>query len=233
MQRPPSPPRQLRNSQFRTVHDSQLIEEEKLSHYKPEKFYPVRIGEIFNSQYQVLGKLGYGANSTVWFCRDLSYVSLLFLVSTCLICRSRHRYVAVKVYTRGQIGRTNGEVKTYERLSKLIRLHPRKVYIRELYETFEIHGPDGCHVCLVHPPLHMTVGAVQKHGPQQRYNEVLLRETLLRLFRSLDFLHNVANVVHTGMSEDLIPCIIVLMPNMYWAHFSCRHQSYQYYAHHR
>jgi len=77
IQRPPSPPRQLASSQFHTINASQLIEEEKLPYYKPELFYPVRIGEIFNSKYQVLGKLGYGAYSTVWFCRDLSYVSQL------------------------------------------------------------------------------------------------------------------------------------------------------------
>jgi serine/threonine-protein kinase SRPK3 len=45
----------------------------------------------------------------------------------------------------------------------------------------------------------MTVSAVQKRGFRQRYNEVLLRETLLRLFRALDFLHTGADVVHTGM----------------------------------
>ena len=78
IQRPPSPPRQLTGSQFfRTVNSTQLIEEETLPYYKAEQFYPVRIGEIFNSIYQVIGKLGYGAYSTVWLCRDLLYVSQL------------------------------------------------------------------------------------------------------------------------------------------------------------
>ncbi|KAI9760057.1 MAG: hypothetical protein M4579_001890 [Chaenotheca gracillima] len=61
-------------------------------------------------------------------------------------------------------------------------------------------GPDGLHMCLVHPPLHMTVSTLQRQGLTQRYNEVMLRETLLRLFRVLDFLHTVANVVHTDIS---------------------------------
>ena len=34
-------------------------------------FYPVRIGEVFQKRYEVLRKMGYGANSTVWMCRDL------------------------------------------------------------------------------------------------------------------------------------------------------------------
>jgi hypothetical protein len=51
----------------------QPFEEERLPDYEAEQFYPVKIGETINSRYHVIGKLGYGANSTVWFCRDLSY----------------------------------------------------------------------------------------------------------------------------------------------------------------
>lgn len=49
------------------------FEEECLPDYEIEQFYPVNIGNNINSRYHVIGKLGYGANSTVWFCRDLSY----------------------------------------------------------------------------------------------------------------------------------------------------------------
>lgn len=112
---------------------------------------------------------------------------------------SHHRHVAVKVYTRTQKQHVNRELETYEHLRKLNSLHPGQAYIRQVYDTFEIRGPDGCHICLVHPPLHMTVSTLQRQGLRQRYNEELLRETLIRLFRALDFLHHVANVVHTGM----------------------------------
>lgn len=47
-----------------------LLEEEKLDWYEHAQFYPVRIGEIFSSKYQVVGKLGYGAHSTTWLCRN-------------------------------------------------------------------------------------------------------------------------------------------------------------------
>jgi hypothetical protein len=49
------------------------FEEECLPDYEPEQFYPVSIGDTVKSRYHVIGKLGFGANSTVWFCRDLSY----------------------------------------------------------------------------------------------------------------------------------------------------------------
>lgn len=48
-----------------------LLEEESFSWYNRDAFYPVRIGEVFQSRYKVLVKLGYGSVSTVWLCRDL------------------------------------------------------------------------------------------------------------------------------------------------------------------
>jgi serine/threonine-protein kinase SRPK3 len=60
---------------------SYLLEEETFSWYDPEAFYPVRIGEIFRSKYQVLGKLGYGSVSSAWLCRDLVYVTFISYTS--------------------------------------------------------------------------------------------------------------------------------------------------------
>jgi len=39
---------------------SQPIEEETFVWYDLKYFYPVQIGEVFQSRYQVIGKLGYG-----------------------------------------------------------------------------------------------------------------------------------------------------------------------------
>jgi len=75
LHRSPSPSRQARSSGFHLIDAGQKVEEERFAWYKPTQFYPVRIGEVFNSRYQVVGKLGYGAYSTVWLCRDLVYVS--------------------------------------------------------------------------------------------------------------------------------------------------------------
>ena len=64
-------PRVFPSSGLTSIELSMLIEEELLPNYKAEKFYPVRIGEVFNQRYQVVGKLGYGSSATVWLCRDL------------------------------------------------------------------------------------------------------------------------------------------------------------------
>ncbi|KAL2757273.1 hypothetical protein ACRALDRAFT_2039739 [Sodiomyces alcalophilus JCM 7366] len=49
---------------FELIPASQKIEEETVPGYKAEKYYPVRLGEVFKSRYQVVAKLGYGTGST-------------------------------------------------------------------------------------------------------------------------------------------------------------------------
>lgn len=49
------------------------LEEERLPWFSQDSFFPVKIGDVFRSRYQVVGKLGYGGYSTVWLCRDLQY----------------------------------------------------------------------------------------------------------------------------------------------------------------
>lgn len=66
----PSPARQFPTSGFKLL-DTAKLEEENWEWYSSEAFFPVRIGKVFESRYQVLGKLGYGAHSTAWLCRDL------------------------------------------------------------------------------------------------------------------------------------------------------------------
>ena len=66
-----SPPRKFPASGFKVISDIGKLEEENWDWYKPGLFYPVLIGEIFQSRYQVVGKLGYGSRSTAWLCRDL------------------------------------------------------------------------------------------------------------------------------------------------------------------
>ncbi|PMD61934.1 kinase domain-containing protein [Hyaloscypha bicolor E] len=69
---PHSPPRKFPTSGFVVLDATKKIEEENVPSYVPEDYYPVYIGEVFGSRYQVVTKLGFGVNSTVWLCRDLS-----------------------------------------------------------------------------------------------------------------------------------------------------------------
>ncbi|KAJ6109130.1 kinase domain protein [Penicillium sp. IBT 16267x] len=85
------------------------VEEESLPFYQPEQFYPVKIGELLNAKYRVIGKLGYGSYSTMWLCRD-----------------AHQKYVAVKVLTSSSSQpdrRINGELDIYRHLSRVDSSH--------------------------------------------------------------------------------------------------------------
>lgn len=66
-----SQPRVFPTSGFDILDPSKEFEEETLPDYLKERYYPVHIGEVFNSRYQVVTKLGFGSSSTVRLCQDL------------------------------------------------------------------------------------------------------------------------------------------------------------------
>lgn len=64
-------PLNFTNLNFIRIPTSQAIEEETIPGYVAARYYPTRIGEILKDRYQVVGKLGFGASSTVWLARDM------------------------------------------------------------------------------------------------------------------------------------------------------------------
>ncbi|EUC50082.1 hypothetical protein COCMIDRAFT_83008 [Bipolaris oryzae ATCC 44560] len=164
------------------------FEEERLPWYNSDQFYPVRIRETLNSSYKVLGKLGYGAHSTVWLCRRIRDAG----------------FVAIKVCTRDVDRSVHRELQFYEHVSSLGSQHRGQSFIRGLLGTFEIAGPTGQHLCLVHPPMHMTIRELQYLNRSHRLNEQLLKWTLSNLLNALSFLRDEAKVVHTDISPSNI-----------------------------
>lgn len=71
VRRAPSPPMRFPTSGFDVVASDECLEEESNERFKTGRYYPVNIGDIFASKYQVVGKLGWGVTSTVWLARDL------------------------------------------------------------------------------------------------------------------------------------------------------------------
>ena len=101
--------REFSNLCFERISESERIEEENLPNYLAARYYPVRIGDLFASRYQVVGKLGFGATSTVWLARDLTGC----------------RHVALKIFIRASSLRNEVlcELAAYQRLHKGPRFH--------------------------------------------------------------------------------------------------------------
>jgi hypothetical protein len=56
---------------FETVPAFLVLDEERFDEFKKGVYYPVNIGDVLNSKYQVIGKLGFGVTSTVWLAHNL------------------------------------------------------------------------------------------------------------------------------------------------------------------
>jgi hypothetical protein len=69
--RAPLAPLQFPTSGFDIIPQHVVVEEEQFDEFKAGLYYPVNIGDVYASKYQILGKLGFGTTSTGWLARNL------------------------------------------------------------------------------------------------------------------------------------------------------------------
>ncbi|KAJ5723664.1 hypothetical protein N7488_001699 [Penicillium malachiteum] len=119
---------------FVRIPASQKIEEETIPGYVAARYYPTRIGEILQSRYQVVGKLGFGTSSTVWLARDMDY----------------RRYVTLKIFIKSaSLGQQlDDELNICKRMGTVSQKHPGHKYVRSLLDSFDLDGPEDKHRCL-------------------------------------------------------------------------------------
>ncbi|EME38582.1 hypothetical protein DOTSEDRAFT_181838 [Dothistroma septosporum NZE10] len=172
---------------FRLLDSAEKVEEENWDWYGAKAYHPVRIGETFQSRYQIVGKLGYGAHSTVWLSRDLHV----------------HRYVVLKACERGSQS-ADRELAAYHHLDSLTTQHLGALVIRQLLDSFTIKASDTEYRCMVHEPLGMSVETLQHLMPNQRLSEDALKSVLKYLLLALDCLHSEGKMVHTDLQASNI-----------------------------
>ncbi|PWY83720.1 kinase-like protein [Aspergillus sclerotioniger CBS 115572] len=174
-------PRVFPTTGFEIIDPTEEIEEETLPTYRAEKYYPVRLGEVLDGQYQILAKLGYGVTSTVWLARDLS----------------DSKYVALKIYVCGS--ERNHELGVYDRINTVESDHLGRSFIRKLWGHFFLNGPHGRHICLVHQPLGLSVDQFLYFLPGKVMGLEDLKPCLRQILGVVDFLHTDAHIIHTDL----------------------------------
>lgn len=93
------------------------------------------------------------------------------------------------------------ELSIYNRIAKAAkRGHPGRIAVWQLFDCFDVKGPDGRHRCLIHPALWDSVLALLHRNPVRKLPPQVLAIILKYLFQALDFLHTECHVVHTGTS---------------------------------
>ncbi|KAE8330624.1 kinase-like domain-containing protein [Aspergillus sergii] len=168
------------------VHPSQILEEERFEDLRKGQYYPVNIGDIFSSKYQVVGKLRFGISSTVWLARDLE----------------GHQYVTLKVYTRSQSDLA--EFQIYNPLNKGSSSHPGYTHVRRALDVVTIPRAGGDHCCLVQKPMWESFPDLLYRNPTRRFTEELLKAGLMQIFLALDYLHTECKLVHTEFEDESI-----------------------------
>ncbi|PYI35738.1 kinase-like protein [Aspergillus indologenus CBS 114.80] len=182
-QRPASSVRNFSQSNPPPLDPTERLEEETLPWYSPTEFYSVKIGEVFQSRYRVIGKLGYGGYSTVWLCRDLQ----------------KHEYVTLKVFERNS-AEAQREVETYHHLNTLGTTdHVGAQLIRKELDSFQVTSKEGSFGCLVHPALGISLYGFRTQLRAKVLPESIVKMALIHLLLALDYLHTEAGIVHTDI----------------------------------
>ncbi|EPQ55006.1 kinase-like protein [Gloeophyllum trabeum ATCC 11539] len=171
------------------------VEEEGSPNYNPRHFYPTRLGEVLQDSYEVVAKLGFGGNSTVWLARDLLRYRF-----------PQDRYVALKICRNdtAHAACASKELSISQHIAAANPWHPALRYVRTVKDSFELDGPHGRHLTMVYEPMREPLWLFQYRRLGGVYPAHLLKPTVRILLYALDYLHTQAHVIHTDIKAENI-----------------------------
>ncbi|KAL4876551.1 protein kinase [Aspergillus karnatakaensis] len=174
------------------------FDEDRRPSYDPKTFYPAQPGEVLASRYQLLEKLGWGSNSTVWL-REISLG-----ISRLLLCPFRWQSESIKAL---KIIGTHGpkREKDIERhIAQRDPSHRGHAALRIFQDSFEVTSDEGKHSCLVYEPMREPFNLFQERFNDRQVPLPILKAHITILLWGLDYLHSECHVVHTDLKLDNI-----------------------------
>ena len=196
-----------------------FIEEESLPHYRPQDWYPAKIGETLHGRYRIAVKLGYGSFSTVWLARDLrAYVLSTLSLSEALFCDcsvltlserwwKKCPFVVLKIITSGdgEESTAGTELEISRSIAKAKPTSEGRQYLRTAISSFKVNTPHETHMVLVYEPMRETLADLQLSYPNNRFPVHLLKTYVEMILTGLDDLHSQCKIIHTGKPHCLLP----------------------------
>ena len=162
-------------------------EGENLERYCVGGFHPVHIGDRFHDRYQIFHKLGFGSFSTVWLAKDLKLA----------------RYVSLKIVAADQTP-DSSEIRILRHLelkrkpSLCHRMVPTgNEFVLQVLDQFQIHGPNGTHLCIVGELLGPNIIQVMEYLDTGRLPLDVARKVASQVAWEVAFLH-ACGIAHGG-----------------------------------
>ncbi|NWZ46576.1 SRPK kinase, partial [Haliaeetus albicilla] len=151
--------------------------------------HPVREGEVFNTRYQALCKLGCGTFATVWLCQDMR----------------RKKHVAVKVLKsrEGFAEAAQDEVALLRCVSSVKKKDRAGENIVCLLDDFRMIGENGFHILLLRalgPSLRCLMGNYAAQGLPLPF----VKKSLQQVLAGLHFLHKRCRIIHADIKPENI-----------------------------
>lgn len=169
-------------------------EQEDPADYCKGGYHPVKIGDLFNSHYHVIRKLGWGHFSTVWLCWDIQ----------------GKRFVAMKVVKSAQHYTETAldEIKLLRCVRETDPEDPNKDMVVQLIDDFKISGVNGIHVCMVFEVLghHLLKWIIKSN--YQGLPLPCVKSIIRQVLQGLDYLHSKCKIIHTDIKpENILMCV--------------------------
>jgi serine/threonine protein kinase len=158
-----------------------IDEVEDLENYQAAGYYPILVGDVLQARYRVVHKLGYGAYSTTWLCRD----------------HQSSTYVAVKV---GTAESNNREVDILNHLndpSPPDYPGSTMAMIPSIKDGFILRGPNGTHPCYVTTLARCSVSGAKGGSYKRIFQATTARSLIVQLVLAVEYIHS-KGVVHGG-----------------------------------
>lgn len=169
---------------------SDFHDEEDVEDYTTGGYHPVQIGERFkDGRYEVVRKLGWGHFSTVWLAKDY---------------HNNKSHVALKVvraaphYTET----ADDEIRLLNRINDADPDHPGRRFVVSLYDSFQHHGPNGVHVCMVFEVLGENLLSLVKRYSHKGVPPQLVKQITKQVLLGLDYLHRKCGIIHTDLKPE-------------------------------
>ena len=122
--------------------------------------------------------------------------------------------MAVKVQTNDANFPTKdaalSESRILRRLTDTNQRHEGYSVVRTLLDCFEVPGPHGSHICMVHEPMREPISIFRHHFQGKHFDPDLLRSIVKILLQGLDYQHRQCHVIHTGQSAPGLETITLM-----------------------